>query len=404
MNDRRNSVADISDRIVNTMKPSLVIEYCYGIFRYRINGGSLTPIDFRMKIIAVIITSLWILVAYLFAIMPTVKILFNKTVVAETVIFALHWITAVLHFALTNFTTLFLRAKDNQKLIEIFAKIDILLHANMNDGFYEASCGECKKIFFVFIIFCISIITVNFSLEGHINTMDILYIFIYFKTKIEIVLFCEIMFFLRHRMLLIKGYLTKFISGRKQRVSYACRKSINDTRRDKYFNFIGQVSDRNKKILDLASAFNNAGEAFKMINAIYNYIVLMMIISAFVFILTVFWFCLSLIKSNNQVIVTLLKTVFWSIAELCSIIIISYYCEKLLEVKEEINMILNNIICDEITKNMRKQTKVFIELTEIWSMDFNISDMFLVNKKLVLKFISISTSCLIVLIQISHLL
>ncbi|XP_068617342.1 uncharacterized protein [Battus philenor] len=406
MNNKRNAFIRISDRIVNSMKPSLFIEYCYGIFRYRINGRSLTPIDLRMKIIAVIIVTLWISAVCIIGILPIVKVMLIETFLIENVIYILHWIIAGLHMVCTNLTVIFFNAEDNQRAMKIFADIDISLHASINDGFYKTLGSECKKLTMLYIIFCITLVTVTYTLEGSIDVSNVLFSFTYFEKKLEILLFCEMTFFLRHRMLLIKGYLTKFISGRNQRVSYACRKLINDTRRDKYFNLIGQVSDRNKKILDLASAFINAGEAFKIINDLYNFIILMTIFSAFVFILSVFWSGLNFLKTKNngQVVVTLSTMVFWSIAELCSVVFISYYCEKVLKEREEIKIILKNIIIyDDLPKNMRKQAKVFIELTEIWPMTFHVFNMFQVNNKLVLKFISICTTYLIVVIQVFDL-
>ncbi|XP_068617427.1 uncharacterized protein [Battus philenor] len=402
MNYERN-VAQISDDMVNNMKLSLVIEYCYGIIRYRVIGRSLTPINLRMKIIAVIITLLWISIATIVCIVPKVKVLVNERDVLGNLIFTLHWIAAVLQFALTNFAVIFFHAQDNQKVLEILANIDISLHVRMNDSFYKNSSSECKKLFVIFILFCILMATVTILLQGQI---DILFSAIYFARKIEIILFCEMMFFLRQRLELMKKYFIKFISDRNQRMTYATTMLKKD-KSDKCYNFIGQVSDRNNKILDLASAFINVGEAFKMINDIYNLIILMAIVSAFVFILIVFWSSLSLvkIKNNDKFLLNLLTTTYWNIGEVSSIIFISYYCEKVLEAREEIKTSLKNmVIYHDLPKNMRQQTKMFIELTEIWEMDFNVFEMFEVNKKLVLKFISICTSYVIVLIQISGLL
>ncbi|XP_068617424.1 uncharacterized protein [Battus philenor] len=257
MKNKRNAVAQISDRIVNSMKPSLVAEYCYGIFRYRINGRSLTPIDLQMKFVAVIITLLWISIAYIVGIKPKLDIVFM----------------------------ILYHAEDNQKVVEYFANIDISLHASTNDGFYKSSSKECKKM------------------------------------KIEIVLLCEIMFFVRQRLLLIRDYLIKFISDRNQLKSYPCRSLIKNAKLDECINYIGRASNRNNKILDLASAFYNVGEVFEIINSIYNFTILMLVVSAFVFILASIWCSLSFlkVKSNDKSMdMTLSTAVFWSTAEIFS--------------------------------------------------------------------------------------
>ncbi|XP_068617423.1 uncharacterized protein [Battus philenor] len=257
------------------MKPSLFVEYFYGIFRYRINGRSLTPIDFRMKIIAAIITSSWISMDYIIGIMPKVIVLLSEPLETWKVSHILPWIVAGIHIAVTNFTVIFFRAQDNQKVIEMFAKIDISLHASMNDRFYKTSRDECIKLIIIYVLFCISIITVSYSIDVFLDKTVIMYCLIYFARKIEIVLFCEMMFFLRQRLLLVRDYLIKFISDRNQPMGYISKKLMNSTKVDNGFNFIGRLSDRNNKIIDLASAFNNIGETFKIINNIYNIIILM---------------------------------------------------------------------------------------------------------------------------------
>ncbi|XP_068617426.1 uncharacterized protein [Battus philenor] len=232
----------------------------------------------------------------------------------------------------------------------------------------------------------------------------VIFLVAYLERKIEIIVFAEIMYFLRQRLLLIKEYFITFLSYRNKEMSYTSRKLINNAKRDKCINFIGRVSDRNKKILDLATAYDNAGQAFKLINDIYNFIILLMIISAFLVILSIFYTSLSFLKviSSDKIAINLITTFFWIAVELGSIIFVSYYCEKVLKAREEIKVILNNIIIyDDLPKHMRRQTKVFIELIETWPMEFHVSNMFQIDKKIVLKFISICTSYLIIFIQIS---
>ncbi|XP_068617310.1 uncharacterized protein [Battus philenor] len=407
MKTKNNVVAQISNRIVNSMKPSLFVEYCYGIFRYRINGQSLKPIDLRMKIIAFIITSLWISIAYIVCVIPKVKILFGDRVVLVNVVYALPWVVIGFHYAGTNFAMMIFHTENNKKLLEIFAKIDISLQANVNDQFYKTSRFECKKLIIIYIFFCVAMVTLNYFYKVEIDITDLLFMLIYFERKIELVVFFEIMFFLRQRLLLIRNYFIKFLSDRNHQISYTSKTIMKNVKLDKHVNFIGRLYDGNNKILDLATAYNNLGEAYALINNIYNMLIIMTIVSAFIFILAVFWTSLNFlkIKRNVQIVRMLLKAVVWSIAELCSIVIISYYCAKVLEAKKEIQSVLNNLLIHgNLPKNIRQQAKVFVELTEIWPMTFYVSNMFQVNKKLVLKFISICTSYLIVVIQFNDLI
>nr|WCC58012.1 gustatory receptor 27 [Papilio xuthus] len=414
MNDRRIesevdkmkhkiNLEEISKKIINCIKPLLIIEYFYGIFRYRLNKSILSPIDRRMKIFSIIITIIWVTSINCICIIPKLIILFQNRINVSKLIHELPWLVCCGHYALSNIMMIFWQSDSNLKVLENLTKIDIKLHVCMNKNFYQKSQNECKKLIIGFFLNCILMISTVYIYEENINYKFITYLFVYFERKLGIIVLCEFLHLIRHRILLIKNYLLKFIISQKlQNITY---KSLLKNEFEDNINFIGTASMTNNKITDLANLYKDMGDTCYIINNIFNFFIIASVISTFVFIISFFWATLKFLKVTGveKTTITMVKIIAWSFIELLSIFIISYYCEKIVEVKEEIKVLLNKIMIDEkLPKRMRDQAKVFVEITDIWPMSFHAYNMFEINKNLILKFIGICTSYLIVVIQIDE--
>nr|WCC57838.1 gustatory receptor 27 [Papilio machaon] len=396
------NLEEISKKIINCIKPSLVIEYCYGIFRYRLNGSILSPIDRRMKIFGIIITTVWITSVNLICIIPKLIVIFQNNIDVGELIRELPWLVCCVQYAVSNIILFFWQSENNLKILEKFAKFDIITHASMNRNFYQTSQNECRKLIFGFFLHCILMTSIFYVYEENFN-YKMTYLFLLFERKLGIVVFCEFLHLLTCRMLLVKNYLQKFMTCQQQ--PQTCKSLRNDLEGN--INFIGTASVKNNKISDLTYVYKDMGNTCNIINNIFNFFITTSIISTFLFIISFFWATMKFLKVTGveKTTVTMIKIVVWSLIELFSIFIVSNYCEKIVEVKEDIISILNEIVNDEKLPNrMRDQAKVFVEITDIWPMSIQAYDMFQIDKNLILKFIGICTSYLIVVIQIDDLI
>lgn len=78
-------------------------------------------------------------------------------------------------------------------------------------------------------------------------------------------------------------------------------------------------------------------------------------------------------------------------------------CENFLSTRDHTKVLVNELVMDyKLPASARAQAKVFMELIDIWPLRIYVYDMFSVDITLMLKFISISTTYLIIIIQISH--
>nr|WCC57788.1 gustatory receptor 23 [Papilio glaucus] len=380
--------------IVECMKPLLWIEYCYGIFRCRLGGRSSDAIDTRMKLLGVAISAMWLIVFYCFS--PPIEELFRNACILTD-----YFVSVLLRaeYAISIIILLLWQTQSNQKVIKMFAGIDISLFAGIDENFYKMSSNQCKKFFALYVLLFVICITLYIYLfMGHFRINHIMFTIIYFERKIELFVFCQVLFMLKQRLLLINSYLSK-ITENQNRGMFV---QNMETRLD--INFIGHISNTNYRIRDLASVYCKLGKVCLLINNIYNSLLLMIFVTAFVVILTISSTVLCFYKLGASYLFSLLMLYFIS-AELLSIITISYHCESVIDAKKEIKETLYRIISlDDLPTSMRNQAEVFVELTKIWHLSINVFDMFDVNLKLVLKFISIATTYLIVIIQIYHLI
>nr|XP_034829442.1 uncharacterized protein LOC117986676 [Maniola hyperantus] len=89
--------------------------------------------------------------------------------------------------------------------------------------------------------------------------------------------------------------------------------------------------------------------------------------------------------------------------DIVSVGIMAYTCEVLLLKRNSTKILVNELIMNyDLTRQMRLQAKAFMELIEVWPLQIYAYDMFAIDIKLMLKFISVSTTYLIVIIQVSH--
>ncbi|XP_063891691.1 uncharacterized protein LOC126056121 [Helicoverpa armigera] len=170
-------------------------------------------------------------------------------------------------------------------------------------------------------------------------------------------------------------------------------------------NFIGRASENNVKIRDLAAIYDILGRTCMMINKAYNFSLLMILTNSLAFILITFWQALSFYQSQEMDSSDLIYMAVWCISTISNLIALAFGCERLLRARNKTRILVNKIVMDyDLPRSMRVQAKAFMELVEVWPLHIYIYDMFTVDITLILKFISVATTYLIVIIQISHLI
>ncbi|XP_050348908.1 uncharacterized protein LOC126772552 [Nymphalis io] len=87
------------------------------------------------------------------------------------------------------------------------------------------------------------------------------------------------------------------------------------------------------------------------------------------------------------------------------ICLMTYTCDKMSSKRTTTKILVNELIMDyNLPNTMRIQAKAFMEIIELRPLKIIAYDMFPIDIKLLLKFVSISTTYLIVIIQVSHFL
>ncbi|XP_013138061.1 PREDICTED: uncharacterized protein LOC106102981, partial [Papilio polytes] len=155
------------------------------------------------------------------------KITFSNTVV---IAYYLVSFLIVIAYASSTIMLVLWQSQNNRKVIEIFAGIDISLHR-----------------------------------------------------KIELYVFSIFLYMIKQRILLINNYLSK-ITGDQDNVLFR-RHNVNQLDID----FIGNISNTNYKVRHLASAYCKVGKVTILINKIYNSLMLMTLVTAFIFIIIALW-------------------------------------------------------------------------------------------------------------------
>nr|WCC57985.1 gustatory receptor 51 [Papilio polytes] len=379
----------MKDMILRSMKPILIIENCFGVFRYR--TGMDRTIEKRIHIFCTSISFIWITNFIIFCLMPALK---EGIKLPEILLEELPWQIITLQYAATLLIGLTQKNKC-RRIIGLLSDVDFRLQANYVENIYRDSFKKALYLLIIYFLFCISIFIIDLLTSDGYRFEYVLYLLVYFERKIEITTFLYTMFMFRYRLLLIE----------KQLIEILKRQSSNN-HRNKIITFngvrkVGCGSFKNN-ISCLALSYNNIGETCHILNTAYNFLLSTIPVSVFIFIISTFWTSLSCFK-RDQNIKALIRIVIWSFSELTTIIILSMCCEKLLTVRRKIKSVLYKILnCDFFSKELHHETKAFLELIDLWPLSIYAYDMYQINFKFVLNFMGICTSYLIIIIQINN--
>ncbi|XP_049872870.1 uncharacterized protein LOC126371594 [Pectinophora gossypiella] len=237
-------------------------------------------------------------------------------------------------------------------------------------------------------------------IEG--NIYHFISMIIYLEQDLEMFMFCNMILMLKSRLEIINGYLMRFVHEKDANKTPIF--IINDREiSSELFNFVGRVSHNNMKIRDLAALYNTTGNICSLINEVFQFQIFMNLVSTFIFVIVAIWEALYYFRSPDTTADQLVTIIIWCILTIFSVAVMSFTCETLLTCRNNTKLLVNEIIMDyDLPRTMRVQAKVFMELIDAWPLRIFVYDMFSVDIKLMLKFVSVATTYLIVIIQISH--
>ncbi|XP_073955658.1 uncharacterized protein [Choristoneura fumiferana] len=394
--NKLNPTKSKTDNIINCIAPVLVLEHVLGIFRFRITDNNLAPTTCVMKILGLVIT---IVVGVVFA------AVFKENVDVFDVIEDMPSIALLIQYISSAIMTSCLLNKANILIMTLLADLDCILHLNTCDGFYKKS--KTLTIIALAVISSIRLISSisDYILAGDKNNFvsvisDMLYYLLNFVQDIETLLFFLMINMLKSRLQVINHYLVHFIHNDCQDKTSVYTIRQRSAKTETKFNLFGIIRVTN--LHELASSYDIIGEICSLINMVYNYQIFMTLISVFIYIVIALWTAVYYFRTEEYDSDNLFTIILWFFSQILTVASMSFVCGALLSTRDDTKVLVNKLVMDYgLPASARAQAKAFMELIDAWPLRIFVYDLFSVDITLILKFISVSTTYLIVIVQIS---
>ncbi|XP_072933006.1 uncharacterized protein [Epargyreus clarus] len=280
------------------------------------------------------------------------------------------------------------------------AKIDEKLNINM----IEHSLTKKRAIIYLILctvcpfIFCF----INTVTQDDLNFTTLVAFSIYYGRVLETFVFCLLIGLLIVKLKVINDYLSVFIYNKDGGKKWFTMSRKETSKRKVNINYIGSVSYENVKIRELAKAYCMIGETCEAVNCVFNFQILMTLMSTFMVIVLTIWSSIYYFR-NDDSSYALIRIIVWCAVETFLIGTLCCFSEYILIKRNCTKFLVNEIIMNyDLPSTMRVQAKAFMELIDVWPLYISVFDMLRLDIKLMLKFISVATTYLIVIIQISH--
>nr|XP_021185195.2 uncharacterized protein LOC110372646 [Helicoverpa armigera] len=395
-NPKKNMV-----EIINGMKTELIFEYCCGIYRYQLVDGELRRANWKRKALGTLIILIYTIVFFWFLFMDPDDddLHFFMSTIEElpSVVVLFQYVSSVI-------ANNFIFNSKSIRVITLLAEVDTMLQVEKFADFYKKISFRLNKVVIFLIISHIVNTAMNFCSVQDV-AWGITVLPLYFIQRVEIFIFCGAVYMLKCRVKIINNYLKEFIQKQDKKSVTVFTVGKAKPKPDTTLNYIGRPSIRNAKIRDLATAYDNIGEICSMITDVYNFQVFLTLVSTFSYIVITIWTSLNFYRKRDYRIRQLINVMIWCFNMIFNVAAMSFTCERLLVARTETRTLVNKVIMNyDLPKTMRVQAKAFMELVVAWPLRIYVYDMFSIDITLMLKFISVATTYLIVIIQISHFL
>lgn len=382
--------------LLHSVQPALTTENCFGIFRYRYQDGMLQKPDAKMKIAGIVITASYVALFAIFFKLPTVL---SGTVSFYDEIDDLPSVVILFQYVASTITTIFAFSETNIKIIRAFHQLDTALHLNMTDTYYKAARRHTISLLVILVVLHFMFSAGDLYYNDDIETSNILVLPIYFVQDLSVMIFYKKITMLRMRLEVVNDYLRKYIRAKDDKENRVFTISEQFQKDDTVF----LVNNIQMKIKDLANAYDVIGETCSWINDVCNFQIFMTLVSTFTYVIITIWTSLYYFKSPEGSGDSLVNIVIWCVRCIFTVAVMCFACERLLLIRNDTKILVNEVIMDyNLPGQTRLEAKAFMELIEAWPLRIFVYDMFSVDVTLMLKFISVATTYLIVIIQISH--
>ncbi|XP_038219843.1 uncharacterized protein LOC119838103 [Zerene cesonia] len=147
------------------------------------------------------------------------------------------------------------------------------------------------------------------------------------------------------------------------------------------------------------------GESFELLNSVFNMSLFFTILTTFVYTLISIWMFIYSYRYLNKPPYMFILLI-WIGCDIFVLGIISYACEGVSKLRDCLIKSATDAIINSYhsTKQVRSEFKVFMYVLECWKLEIDVFQMYQLNKRLMIRFISVCTTYLIFLLQISHLM
>ncbi|XP_047990741.1 uncharacterized protein LOC125229843 [Leguminivora glycinivorella] len=390
-----------TEDVIYSFGPALFLERICAIYRFRILDGTLMPTSNLMKVYGLVIA---IAIAGIFLFYFDIPDVLSKTEPLKDATEDFPAIVILIQYSTSAVMTSCLLSRSNIRIMNSLANIDSSLRLNTNEEFYRKSRRHSVKalclVVGIHIVSSASDYFLRIEEESPIIN-DMLNYILNSVQDLEILVFYLMISMLNDRLKVINNDLTKILhyKDNQGKISvYTIRQK--NSKNEKPLDIHGKMAVNNLR--DLSLAYDTIGEACHLINSVYNYQIFMTLISAFVYIVITLW--TALFYYRTQVYTgNLVPIILWCCSEMLTVAAMAFVCEMFLSTRSETKVLVNELVMEYARPTRtRAQAKAFMRLIDSWPLRVYVYDMFTVDITLMLKFISVSTTYLIVIIQISH--
>ncbi|XP_045485490.1 uncharacterized protein LOC110992586 [Pieris rapae] len=373
--------------VVDSLKPLLIIENLFGIFRFSYANAVLAAPTRVTKIYTICVIFITI-ISYTYQMVELTQTLFTFNGVKLEFISASPSIFMIGQF-ITSLIASFLFSKKNIILIKTISEIDSLL--GINEVFYS---NFKRKI-----IIKICTLAVSFSLsityELYVNqdssVMILCMAVVSLAQKLQVVFFCNYINMITERINVLNNHLRNFTPNENGIV----------IKKTSQLYYIG-CKVENMSIKSLSIAYSLMGVVMVTTNKIFQINIFQALISIFFYIIIAIWtyiYYYRMLKDSTFFVSNLI----WCIGELFFLALICYVCERVVTKRNETKAFVNEIIMNyNFSDETRGQAKTLLEVVKTWRLNIIAYGMFEMNITLLLKFVSVATTYLIFLCQLSH--
>lgn len=386
--------------IIYAVRPAVNVEYIFGLFRFRIVIDKLEIICKTNKLVSFFMSVTWlilyVLLLYNFFIVST-----NGNVdTAAVIVNKLPLILILFDYVIYVNITSLLHGEHNLRLFKGLSEIDHTLKIKHNKKVYKKTRMFFTTIAAALLVCDITYViaaTLTFVFSDFISEL-VLSIFGYFA-KFELWYFCVMVHMVELRLKIVNNHLNNIVAENTLKNSEVS--TIMLKRNQELYDpmMVNRV-----KLRDLVVIYDLIGETFSCVNKVFVFQIVMIIIINFSYMIISVWTLVYYFKKSK--VTTTAGFITPLIVMNCiELSIICYVCRKILVTRKKTEVLVMKIIMDyNFPKELRRQAKSFLALLEAWPLRIMLYNMFSVDISLILKFISVSTTYLVIMLQVSHFL